>query len=177
MTYAGTMAAGVALVGALSGAPSAVAGQATEGFVEIGRTIARGFDSSHGTPVVSRTGYDCSHLRLCPNATNPTPTDVEASSAIARGFAAALDVPLVPPDSPQTRCSGWPGEVDGMIGLWTRFGLVSATSDSVEVMVTTGCRSHGPVRTASYAQAQLYTLRRSVSGGWEVLRIEMVWIT
>ncbi len=177
MTYARAIAAGAALVGALGGAPLTLAGQSTGTYVEIGRAIAHAFDSTHGMPVESRTGHDCFGFRRCPRASNPTPADVEASSAVARGLADVLDVPLESAESPQTRCPKAPGEVEGRIGLWTRFGVVSTSSDSAEVMVISGCRAHGPVRTATFSQAYLYTLHRTDSGGWNVLSVELVWIT
>lgn len=177
MTHARTIAAGVALIAALVGAGSPSAGQSIEAYLEMGGAIAQSFDSTNGEPVVSRTGYDCSYLRLCPNGANPTSAEAEASSAIARGFATALEIALLPPDSPRPRCAHEPDEVEGRVGLWTRFGVVSASADSAEVMVTSGCRSDRAGRTTSFTQGHLYTLRRSGSGGWEVVGTRLIWIT
>jgi hypothetical protein len=177
MTYSRAVAVGAALIGALGGAPLAAVGQTAEDYEAIGREIAEAFDSTNGLAVASRTGYDCSSLDLCPNARNATPEDETAATAVARGFAQALDLPLEPPEFPQTRCAWAQGDGEGSAGLWTRFGVASSSEDSVAVMVTSGCRAHDPSRSSAFTQAHLYTLHRAQSGAWQVVGSELVWIT
>jgi hypothetical protein len=64
-----------------------------------------------------------------------------------------FDLPLEPPESPQPRCSRAPGDGEGSVGLWTRFGVASSSGDSVAVMVTSGCRAHDPARSSAFTQA------------------------
>ena len=106
---------------------------------------------------------------MCPNAADPTPRDVELANLVARGVAEGLDVPLESPDSPATRCEWAAGDGEGAVGLSIGLGVVSATPDSAEVMVTSGCRGFG--------QAHVYRLRRSDARGWTVMDYKLLRIT
>ncbi len=171
-TRTALLAAAVCLESAL---PSAALGQTPQDFAAIGRQIAQSWDRTNGLPVESRLEPTCPSPRPCPPESLVGAK--EPVAAIAQGLAEYFDVPLGPIDAGPMGCP-WRSETPNeRLGLFARFGIVSAAPDSVRVLVTSGCsRSRGPAPNA-FRQAFVYELRRSERGLWSVVDVELRFIT
>lgn len=139
----------------------------------IGRAVAGDLDSLNGLPILVLEGY-------WPFGVDSlAPDDRPTAAAIASGFAEERGIPIEQGNPTSTCCSWSPAPGDQPLGLWAHFGKPQEFGDSTVIYLATGCMSltRPYPQPNLFEQVHIYTLRRTESSTWEVVRRRLGAIT